>query len=67
MDTNSGWRKSSRSQNGGGNCVEARLTSDGPQLSDSKLAHARPIITLDEGSYQAFIEHVKSDSLGPNI
>lgn len=63
MDANEGWRKSTRSQGSGSNCVEARMSPEGPQLSDSKLAHARPIITLDEVSYVSFIDHVKSHSL----
>jgi hypothetical protein len=63
METHEGWRKSSRSQGQSGNCVEARMSPDGPQLSDSKLAHARPILTLDEATYTSFISYVKSDSL----
>jgi hypothetical protein len=63
MEAHEGWRKSSRSQGQSGNCVEARMSPDGPQLSDSKLAHSRPILTLDEASYTRFIQQVKSDSL----
>lgn len=66
MELNEGWRKSSRSQAGGNNCVEARLSPEGPQLSDSKLAgNLRPILTLDEATYTSFIDYVKSDSLHP--
>jgi hypothetical protein len=65
VELNEGWRKSSRSQQGGNNCVEARILPDGrPQLSDSKLAGgARPILTLNQATYTSFIEYVKSDSL----
>ncbi|WP_335989980.1 DUF397 domain-containing protein [Glycomyces sp. MUSA5-2] len=64
MEAHEGWRKSSRSQQGSNNCVEARVAPEGPQLSDSKLAgEHRPIITLDEASFVTFIEHIKSESL----
>jgi hypothetical protein len=63
MEPHEGWRKSTRSQGDSGNCVEVRVSPDGPQLSDSKLAHARPILTLDEASYTSFIQQVKSESL----
>ncbi|MEU6246068.1 DUF397 domain-containing protein [Glycomyces sp. NPDC047010] len=65
MEAHEGWRKSSRSQGDANNCVEVRLGPAGPQLSDSKLAHARPIISINEASYIGFLAHVKSDSLHP--
>lgn len=66
MEAHEGWRKSSRSQGDSGNCVEVRLAPAGPQLSDSKLAHARPILSVDEATYRSFLQAVKSDALGAN-
>lgn len=54
------WRKSSRS--GGGqdnNCVEVRLDGDAPQVSDSKLADDRPILTVTTGTYNGLLAWVK--------
>lgn len=54
------WRKSSRS--GGGqnnNCVEVRLNGDTPQVSDSKLADDRPVLTVSANSYEALLAWVK--------
>ena len=59
--TNTGpWRKSSRS--GGGqdnNCVEVRLDGDAPQVSDSKLADDRTILTVTTESYNGLLAWVK--------
>lgn len=57
--TTSRWRKSSRSANNGA-CVEARLSDDAPELSDSKLADDRPILQLDANTYGRFLALVKS-------
>ncbi len=54
------WRKSSRS--GGGqnnNCVEVRLHGDTPQVSDSKLADDRPILTVAPATYNGLLAWVK--------
>lgn len=37
------WRKSTRSANSGGNCVEVRASEDGFEVRDSKLGGASPI------------------------
>jgi hypothetical protein len=58
--TATGWIRSRRS-GGNGNCVEARLTRLGPQIRDSKLGRQSPILTLDETTYTALIESVKSE------
>lgn len=59
--SNSGpWRKSSRSGQGqDNNCVEVRLSGDAPQVSDSKLADDRPILTLSARSYSGLLAWVK--------
>jgi hypothetical protein len=49
------WRKSSRSQGNGGNCVEAR-TNDGEfQVRDSKLGDDSPIFGLATGDFQSLL------------
>jgi hypothetical protein len=54
------WRKSSRSGgNQDNNCVEVRLNDGTPQVSDSKLADDRPILTVTTESYNGFLAWVK--------
>ncbi|THV24482.1 DUF397 domain-containing protein [Glycomyces paridis] len=54
------WRKSSRSGNNQDNqCVEVRLNGETPQVSDSKLADDRPILTISAGSYRGLLAWVK--------
>lgn len=54
------WRKSSRSGgNQSDNCVEVRLNDGAPQVSDSKLADDRPILTVTTESYNGFLSWVK--------
>jgi hypothetical protein len=54
------WRKSSRSGgNQDNNCVEVRLNDGAPQVSDSKLADDRPILTLTPASYNGLLAWVK--------
>jgi hypothetical protein len=54
------WRKSSRSgANQDDNCVEVRLNGDDPQVSDSKLADDRPILTVSASSYNGLLAWVK--------
>ena len=54
------WRKSSYSPGQNGSCVEVRLVDMTPQLSDSKLPDDRPILTVDDGSYLALLDAIKS-------
>lgn len=59
---NGPWRKSSRSGGGSGsNCVEARLSDEGPQLSDSKLADDRPILEIGRSEYVGLLSAIKND------
>ncbi|MCH7231113.1 DUF397 domain-containing protein [Glycomyces sp. L485] len=50
-----------RSRGGGQNnsCVEVRLNGEYPQVSDSKLADDRPILTVSTSSYEALLAWVK--------
>jgi hypothetical protein len=41
------------------NCVEVRLNDGAPQVSDSKLADDRPILTLTPASYNGLLAWVK--------
>ena len=53
------WRKSTRSQGSGGNCVEARLNQTGPEVRDSKLGDASPILSLSRTDFTALLDSVK--------
>jgi hypothetical protein len=49
---NGRWRKSSRSQGGpDSNCVEARVTTAGFQVRDSKLGDDSPVFDLEAGEF----------------
>lgn len=49
------WRKSSRSQGNGGNCVEVR--ADGPrfEVRDSKLGNDSPIFDMSTEGFEALM------------
>lgn len=49
------WRKSSRSSNSGGNCVEARADANGFQVRDSKLGGGSPIFDLDPKEFVSLL------------
>jgi hypothetical protein len=51
MKTPRPWRKSSRSQGNGGNCVEARPAAEGFQVRDSKLDEESPVFDLAPGDF----------------
>jgi hypothetical protein len=55
MSTSRPWRKSSRSQGNGGNCVEARPATGGFQVRDSKLDESSPIFDLAQGEFEALL------------
>lgn len=60
MTQNSPWRKSSRSGSAqSDNCVEVRLSGESPQVSDSKLADDRPILTISAASYKGLLAWLK--------
>jgi hypothetical protein len=49
------WRKSTRSSNSGGNCVEARVEMKQFQVRDSKLGEASPIFELDTEGFTSLL------------
>lgn len=53
------WRKSSRSGGSGGSCVEARLSGVGPQVRDSKLGDASPILSMSTRDYTALLSSLR--------
>ncbi|PRY56404.1 DUF397 domain-containing protein [Glycomyces artemisiae] len=55
MSTSRPWRKSSRSQGNGGNCVEARPGAGGFQVRDSKLGDDSPILGLAVGDFESLL------------
>jgi len=56
MQNVSAWRKSSRSNSGGGgNCVEVRRQDTGFHLRDSKLGDNSPLFGLGERDLVALI------------
>lgn len=52
------WRKSSRSGGNGGSCVEAQLHVNEPQVRDSKMGDASPILRLSRCDYAALLKSV---------
>lgn len=57
------WRKSSRSNGGGGACVEVAQVTDATGVRDSKLGEASPILALTNEAWTAFLSEVKSGRL----
>jgi hypothetical protein len=49
------WRKSTRSGNSGGNCVEARVNDEEFQVRDSKLGEDSPIFDLPATDFQSLL------------
>lgn len=49
------WRKSSRSGNSGGNCVEARAKENEFEVRDSKLGESSPIFELCAEDFQGLL------------
>ncbi|SNR80761.1 protein of unknown function [Haloechinothrix alba] len=47
------WRRSSRTNNGNGNCVELALLPGGTAIRDSKNRHGGALL-LDPAAWQAF-------------
>jgi len=49
------WRKSSRSGNSGGNCVEARASQGAFEVRDSKLGETSPIFGVRAEDFQSLL------------
>ncbi|GAA4892446.1 uncharacterized protein DUF397 [Stackebrandtia albiflava] len=54
------WRKSSRSQPQGANCVEGRAFAGRFQLRDSKLGDDSPVLDVSVTDFAGFLTAVKS-------
>lgn len=57
------WRKSSRSNGGGGACVEVAQVTDTTGVRDSKLGSTSPILPFTNEAWTAFLSEVKSGRL----
>lgn len=49
------WRKSSRSTNSGGNCVEVRVNDEEFQVRDSKLGDGSPIFECTPKDFRSLL------------
>ncbi|WP_433868725.1 DUF397 domain-containing protein [Saccharopolyspora sp. CA-218241] len=60
------WRKSSRSGNNNGNCVEVGFATTGAAIRDTKEAADlnRPMLEFSGAAFAAFLGRVKSGELG---
>ncbi|GAB3659168.1 DUF397 domain-containing protein [Glycomyces tarimensis] len=54
------WKKSSRSGNTGGDCVELRSTAGGFQVRDSKLGEGSPILDLSGSDLTGLLRSTKA-------
>lgn len=63
--TYSAWRKSSRSGQTGGNCVEVGFADDTRAIRDTKEAHNpnRSILEVSGTAFAAFLSRVKSGEI----
>ena len=58
------WRKSSRSAQGGNDCVEASVRDDAVWVRDSKNP-AGPVLTFGSAAWIRFVGAIKDGSLDP--
>lgn len=49
------WRKSTRSANSGGNCVEVRVNDEEFQVRDSKLGDGSPIFDIRPTDFRSLL------------
>ncbi|GAA4879999.1 DUF397 domain-containing protein [Saccharopolyspora cebuensis] len=60
------WRKATRSNNQGGNCVEVGFAVTGRAVRDTKQVGdpSRPVLEFSGAAFAAFLGRVKSGELG---
>ncbi|MER5391895.1 DUF397 domain-containing protein [Saccharopolyspora sp. NPDC002686] len=58
--TQAQWRKSSRSNGGGGACIMVASVPGATGVKDSKLGSASPILPFTTETWSAFLRDVKS-------
>lgn len=67
MENVNGWRKSSYSGNGGGNCVEVGQHGDGTVLvRDTKNNGSGPVHRYTRAGWHAFLARVRNGEPGPD-
>ncbi|MEU6130785.1 DUF397 domain-containing protein [Saccharopolyspora sp. NPDC047091] len=54
------WRKSTRSNGGGGACVEIASIPGLTGVRDSKLGETSPVLPFGDGTWSTFLDSVKS-------
>lgn len=59
------WKKSTRSGDGG-NCLEVRLVGGRPQIRDSKLGDASPILSLSPAVFESLLSIAKATERDSN-
>jgi len=59
-----GWRKSSRSQGSGGNCVEVGRAADGRAAIRHSHRPAEAMLLCSAGGWRAFVAGVRGDTFG---
>ena len=59
-----GWRKSSRSQGSGGNCVEVGRAADGRAAIRHSRRPDEAMLLCSAGGWRAFVAGVRGDTFG---
>jgi BioD-like phosphotransacetylase family protein len=59
---NPGWRKSSYSNNGGGNCVEARQASGAVLIRDTTQHGHGPVLGVSAETWRTFTAAVRANT-----
>lgn len=55
----SNWKRSTRCDNSGPNCVEVKLAADDVQIRDSKLGDASPVLTFSAEEFRGVVQDIK--------
>ncbi|MHA6800619.1 DUF397 domain-containing protein [Bounagaea algeriensis] len=56
------WRKSSRSNGGGAQCVEVGFAFEARGVRDSKLGEGSPVLAFERVAWSRFLSSVKNGS-----